>query len=211
MSGSRLRRDDPGDRGGDAGAKILVAGEHPRAGQRHVLPQIRFAALIVDEPYELRSDGSLAALRAKAQVDLVEAPAPGRDGERRDEALRQAREVDDGVELSRAGALAALLVEIVDDDEVEVRARGELARAEAAEPEDGDARARHLAVLGRKDPPHLVEGGADRRLRDRGIGAPGLGRRQDVGQKPRAGDEAHLARRVAQMVEKILDSRAWRR
>ena len=40
--------------------------------------------------------------------------------------------------------------------------------------------------------------------RDGRIGLAGLRRREDAGEKPRAGDEAHLARRVAHAVEKIL-------
>ena len=112
-----------------------------------MLPELGLGLLVSDEALELRRDGPLAALRAQPQVDLVEQAAPRRHRQRRDEALRQARVIDDRVELARPGALAALLVEIVEHHEVEIGAGRQLAGAETAEAEDRDLRAGHGAVL----------------------------------------------------------------
>ena len=85
--------------------------------------------------------------------------------------------VDHDVEPPWPGAVAALLVEVVDHHEVEVRAGGEIARPEPPEPEDRETGARHGAVLGREGVAYGIEGGADHRPRDGGIGLAGLLRR----------------------------------
>src|SRR4051812_36400518 len=113
-----------------------------------MLPKLGFGALIREKPAELHRHRPLAALRTEPQVDLVEASAPGRHGERGDHPLGEAGVVDHGIEAAWPRALALGLVEVVDHHEIEVRSGRQLARAEPAESENRDTAARNDAVLG---------------------------------------------------------------
>jgi hypothetical protein len=185
-------------------AEGLIARHDPGPRERHVLPQIRFAPLVGDETPELGCDGSLASLGTKAQVDLVEAPAPGRHGQRRHEALGEPGEIDHGIKRTRPGTLPALLVEIVDHHKVEIGACRQLAGAETPEAEDGDPAAWNSSVLGLEDLPDLLEGRPDDRAGDGRVGLAHLGGRDDAGEEPCAGNEPHLPRRIAGAIQKFL-------
>ena len=64
LGGLAAAGDDLGDRARDRRAERLVAADHARAGERHVLPQLGLGPLIGDEALELRGERALAAVRA---------------------------------------------------------------------------------------------------------------------------------------------------
>ncbi len=181
----------------------VIAGNHARARQRHVFPEFGLARLVLDEAAELRGHRAFAALRAKAQIDLIEKPAPCRHGQCGDEALGQAGVIDHHVELARAGAFPVVLVEIIDHHEVEIGTCRKLARTQTAESQNGDFGAGNDPVIYLEISAHFIKGCAHDGARDGRISLACARRRQDAGEQTRAGDEAHLARRIAGAVEKL--------
>ena len=150
FSGSRGSGEDGGDRGSDLRGERRLARDDPRPRQRHVLPGLRFRGLVELEGRELRRQRPLAPGGAQPQIDFVELSRLGRRGQRGDQALRQARVIDDGAERPRAVGFAGVGGKIVDHDQIEIGGRGHFARAELAHGEDGDAPAPHAAVIERE-------------------------------------------------------------
>ena len=98
----------------------LIPGKNASAGERHVFPQIGLSLLIIYESFELRCNGAFAALWSQAQVHLVEQATTCRHCERGDKALGETRIIDHDIKAAGAGALAEILVEIIDHHEIEV-------------------------------------------------------------------------------------------
>src|SRR5690606_17839371 len=119
---------------GDRLARLGRPEQRARASQRHVLPGPGFLALVAFEAVEADRERPLRAERPEARVDLVERAFGGRHAERGGDPLGKAVEVQRSAERAAAVGLDADLAgEQV--DEVEVGGLGQLATAEAAEPE----------------------------------------------------------------------------
>ena len=140
----------------------------------------------------------------KPHVDLVELTLGGLGRDRRDEALAQAGIVGVGRQGARTVRLRSLRC-VVDEDEVEVGADGELARAELAEAEHDEGAARDRPVL--RDQP-LLGRGQERAEHDLGNGGErgrGLGCRAQAQQHLEAGLELAAMRPAADGVQHVLE------
>ena len=122
--------------------RVLVAEDDARAQQRDALPAGRLVAVVALERAPRRHQQPLLARRAQARVDLVEASFFQHRLHRRDEARRGAREPFPVVD-----AGAALAVAAVQKHQVQIGAVTHLARAEAAEPQHGEAGAWNAVPL----------------------------------------------------------------
>ena len=134
----------------DVVAETRVASDEASAGQRHALPGLRLVLLIEPERRELGRERPLAPGGPEPHVDFVEAPRLGRRGQGRDEPLRQPRVVDRRTKRLAAVRFSRLGGKIIDENEVEIRRRGHLARAELAERHDRDPAAANAPMLGGK-------------------------------------------------------------
>src|SRR5260221_14590811 len=150
-------------------AHAPVAGGEARARQRLVFPGPGALFLIAPERRDQRDQQAGSAARAQREIGLEENARRGAAGEPVVEALREAR-------IDFAGALVLVVVE---KDDVEIRGIAELLAAELAVRDHGEAR-RVLAVAGTQVAPHL----ADRLLEHR------VGKRREVIGEPLYGEPA---------------------
>ena len=74
-------------------AIALVAGDRPRAGERHVLPGPGFLRLVGGEGVDVSGERPGLAGRPQAEIDLVERPLGRRRRQRREQPLGEAREI----------------------------------------------------------------------------------------------------------------------
>ncbi len=120
------------DGGGDAlGELWRVAGDDPRAAERHELICPGAFLEIRIEGGEAHGKRPIRPAGAQAGIHLVEPPFAGEQGEGREEALAEAREV--GADFGRGVARV-----VIEQDDVEVGAEGHLAPAEFAKGEYGE-------------------------------------------------------------------------
>ena len=185
-------------------ARLASPAIDPRARQRHMLPGLRFVALVEREGRELGRERPLAARGPEPHVDLIEAPGLGRRGQRGEQPLRQARIIERSAERLCSVRLPGVGGEIVDDDEVEVRGRSHLARAELAERDDRDAAAAHSPVFGDKPVGHARQQRSDQALRERAVSAAGAVGIEPARQEIEADEEHFLGGEIARAVERIL-------
>ena len=186
------------------GHEQRIAADHAGPCQCHMFPGFGAIALIFDEGPKLGRDRPLAAGRTQPHVDLVEPPAAGRDGERRNQPLRQAGVILQSMQRPGAFRFRPFFVEIIEQDEIEVGNRGHRARAEPAHRDDGAAAARHTAMIGGEDRLDMREAGAHQARGERRIGAPGCVRREYRRQRPHADEKRLFLRHVAYRIEKFL-------
>ncbi len=158
--GRRHRRRVSPDRAGGSGFRAgrcgAVGGEirhcpaiDPRPGQRHMLPGPGIAFLIAAKALEAGGDRPGIAGGAQPHIDVVKLALAGGRGDGGDQALRQPRVVMDGRErLWPVGMqiVPALALEfgrrVIDEDQVDIGADGQLAAAELAQRHRRQARGR---------------------------------------------------------------------
>ena len=213
LGGLARAREDLAQHRADALRETRRAADHAGAGQRHVLPGPGVLELIAAEAFDAGGDGALVAGGTQAHVDLEQPALAGRRGDAIDEALRQARIVVDRGERLRAvgGAAVPGLLRgfacghVIHEDEIDIGGDGQLAAAELAEGDDGDAVAGQAAMLAREllfD--RWLEGG-DGGVRDVGErGAGGFGVR-DVAQHAHADLELAILGPAAHDVQHVLE------
>ena len=210
-------RDIAGDAGGvarprqhvandalDSGAKFRRRRDHPRAGQRHVLPGPGLALLIFGEGIDARGHRPGPARRTQPHVDVVEHAVIGPRREGADQPLGEAREILRAVQRSRAVGIRMLVIEIIEQDQIEIGRRRHLAAAEPAHREDRGLLPLDPAVLGRELIGHQAMHGMDDALGDVGEGDAGLLGGDRAGQDPRADQEQAFLAEQPQAIEKLL-------
>ncbi len=125
-----------------------IAGHAAGAHQRLVLPGPGALALVLPVAGQRRHQRALAAVRAQAHVDVVQAAAAGDRAEQRDHLLRQPREPAPALQRPRSGRRFDARRVVVQEHQVQVRADAQFHAAQAAVADDGETAARHLAVRG---------------------------------------------------------------
>ena len=185
---------------------------HPRAGQRHVLPGPGLAFLIIGERIDPRRHRAGAAGRAQPHVDVIEHAVIGARREGRDQALGQPRKILRAVQRPFAVGIRMLLVEIIEQDQIEIGGRRHLAAAEPAHREDRGLLPFDAAVLGRELVGDQAMHGVHDALGDVGKGDAGLLRRHGTGKNAGADQEqAFLAEQPQAIEEVFIGSRILQR
>ena len=139
----------------DLGRQRWIAGDDARAGQRHVLPGPGLSALVFLERIDMGRHRTLVARRAQPEIELVEHAFGGRRRDGGDQALGHARVIVRGGQRLFAVRFVGIRVVIVEQDQVDIRTRRQLAAAELAHAEDRDPAARRLCHAGARTPPAL--------------------------------------------------------
>ena len=126
-----------------------------------MLPGPRLLQLIALERVDAGGERPGVARRAQTEIDVIERALGGRRGDRRDEALGQPGVVLVGGDRAATVALQRVAVVIIEQDQIEIRGRGQLLATELAHGEQRDAPARHPAMLsfkfGRRRRQHALE------------------------------------------------------
>ena len=122
------------------GGEIAVAGYHPGAGERHMLPGPGVALLISAKAFEAGGDGSGIARGAQAHVDVVELALAGGHRDGGNQPLRQPGVIVNGRERLRPIGMQIVPIRplefgrrVVDEDQINVGADGDLAPAQFAQ------------------------------------------------------------------------------
>ena len=115
-------------------------------------------------------DRPLVAGRPQPEVELVEHALGGRRRDRRDQPLRQPREIVRWRERLFPVGLLGVGVVIIEQDQVDVGAGGQLAAAELAKAQDRHPGARHAAMAPGEFGAHRVERRGDRQVGEIGKG-----------------------------------------
>ncbi len=126
-------------RGGTARGEVAIAGDHPRSCQRHMFPCPGVALLISAKALEAGGDRPGVPGRAKPHIDIVQFALARRRGDGRDQTLSQSREIVDRRQGLRPVGLQIVPLRtfelrrrVIDEDQVDVGADGDLAPAELA-------------------------------------------------------------------------------
>jgi len=101
-----------------------------------MLPGPGVVLLISGKTVDLGRERAGASGGTKPHIDLIEQAVIGLRGERADQALRQPRKILRAVEPPRADRFRTVGIEVVDDDEIEIRTRRYLAPAKLPERQD---------------------------------------------------------------------------
>ena len=197
--------EDRVDLGVDLPGERRVAGNHAGARQRHVLPGPGLVALVLAEGLEMGGDRPLVAGRAQPEVELVEHALGGRRRDRRDQPLRQPREI-----VRRRERLCAVGL-------VGVRRRGRRAGSGRRRSPPSARGCRACPCRGwRPSPPARGRGGransastaverrADGEVGEVGEGLAGARRVDGAGEQAHADQEFLLGVEDAQPVERLL-------
>src|SRR5262245_20749322 len=112
-----------------------------------MLPGPGLRLLIARKSVDLRRQRAGAARWPQPRVDLVEDAIVGLRGERVDQTLRQSREILRAVEAARAIRCRMNGVEIIDHDQIEIRARRHLSPTKLADRQDSGLLRAHAAML----------------------------------------------------------------
>ena len=186
-----------------SGAKVRRRRNHPRAGQRHVLPGPGLALLVFGERFDVRGHRAGAPRGAQPHIDLVEHAVIGPRRKGADQPLGEAREIMRALQRPRAVGIRLLGIEIIEQDQIEIGRGGHLAAAEPAHREDRGLLPLDPAVLGREPVGHQAMHGMDDALGDVGEGDAGLLGGDRAGQDARADQEQAFLAEQPQAIEKL--------
>src|SRR5262249_60034794 len=174
------------------------------ARERQVLPGPGLGLLVARKAVELGRERTGAPRRTQPHVDLVEHAVIGLRGQRADQTLGHAREILRAIEAARPVRFRLIGVEVVDDDQIEIRGRGHLAPAELAERQDRGFLPRYPSMgLGEVLLDRPVQR-ADQCIREARERLARLLRRYRAGENAGADEEDLFLREDADAVEEIL-------
>ena len=142
--------------------------------------------------------------RPQSHIDLIEHAVIGLYRERADQPLRQARKILGAVKRTFAVGIRMLGVEIVNDDEIEIGARGHFAGAEAAECQDRGLLAAHAPMRRGEIGFDAGVQRADQHVGEAGEHLAGLFGGQRAGEDARADQEHVLLAEPADGIEHVL-------
>ena len=134
------------DRGLHLGGETRRAGNDAGARQRHRLEGPRLGREIAAQSLDVCGDRPLRTPWTQAEVDLEQRALAVIAGQRRDQPVRQPAVVLAAGERLSSVRCRRARIEIVQQHEVEVGGRGQLAAAELAERDERVAPAAHIAV-----------------------------------------------------------------
>ena len=188
----------------DLVAELRIAGDRPRPGQRHALPGPGVGRLVAAEGIDARRQRPHVARRAQAEIDLVQDALAHLHGQRRDQPLGQPGEIQPRGERLVAVRFLDIRVVVVEQDQVDVGAGGQLAIAQPPHAEQRQPRAGHPAMLLGKGIADRLQRGVQHHIGDVGEGRPRLAHIDHAAEEARTDEETLFGGKDPQPRQNVL-------